>query len=80
MPPGRPRGSSIKGITHRYQLILPIAEFEAIRAFARSTCTTIRAAIERFIRLGLVLHKASRAGHPIIIRKEGENDREIILL
>src|SRR5439155_13554394 len=77
-PPGQspPRTPGLK----RYSLVLPEDLFTAIQALADQRQTTVVDLIRRFIKLGLIAAKIEDTPGAALLIREGETEREIILL
>lgn len=62
----------------RYNLVLPIPEFEALIAFAKSKKERVKTSLLRFIRLGIEAQKVVNRGGEIVI-KDDKGETKIIL-
>jgi hypothetical protein len=64
----------------RYSLVLPEDLFTAIQALADQRQTTVVDLIRRFIKLGLIAAKIEDTPDAALIIREGDTERQIILL
>jgi hypothetical protein len=71
-----PRPSGVK----RYSLVLPEDLFTALQTLADQRQTTVVDLIRRFIKLGLIAAKVEDTPGAALLIREGETEREIILL
>lgn len=65
---------------HRYSLVLPADLYDRIKSIAEEEQTTVLEIMKRFLRLGLVATQAQRNGSAQLILREGDRDREILLV
>jgi hypothetical protein len=72
----QPRTSGLK----RYSLVLPEDLFTAIQELADQRQTTVVDLIRRFIKLGLIAAKIEDTPGAALIIREGDTERQIILL
>lgn len=63
----------------RYNLKLSLEMFDALDLIAKQEATSMLVVIQRFLRLGILLYQATRAGKQIVIR-DGKEEKEVILL
>ena len=77
-PPGQspPRTPGLK----RYSLVLPEDLFTALQQLADQRQTTVVDLIRRFIKLGLIAAKIEDTPGAALIIREGDTEREVILL
>jgi hypothetical protein len=71
-----PRTAGLK----RYSLVLPEDLFAAIQELAGQRQTTVVDLIRRFIKLGLIAAKIEDTPGAALIVREGDTERQIILL
>lgn len=71
-----PRQGGIK----RYSLVLPEELFEAVQELADRRHTTVVEIIRRFIKLGLIAARIEDTPDAALIIREGDTEREIILV
>ena len=71
-----PRTSGLK----RYSLVLPEDLFTALQELADQRQTTVVDLIRRFIKLGLIAAKIEDTPGAALIIREGDTERQIILL
>jgi hypothetical protein len=64
----------------RYSLVLPEDLFTAIQELADQRQTTVVDLIRRFIKLGLIAAKVEDTPGAALIIREGDTERQIILL
>ena len=64
----------------RYSLVLPEDLFTALQTLADQRQTTVVDLIRRFIKLGLIAAKVEDTPGVALLIREGETEREIILL
>ena len=64
----------------RYSLVLPEDLFTALQTLADQRQTTVVDLIRRFIKLGLIAAKIEDTPGAALLIREGETEREIILL
>ena len=72
----QPRTPGLK----RYSLVLPEDLFTAIQALADQRQTTVGDLIRRFIKLGLIAAKIEDTPGAALIIRDGDTERQIILL
>ena len=64
----------------RYNLVLPEDLFNEVQRVADSQHTTVVELLRRFIKLGLLATKVQQTPGAALLIREGEHEREIILL
>ena len=78
-PPADLSPTRIPGVK-RYSLVLPEELFTALQTLADQRQTTVVDLIRRFIKLGLIAAKVEDTPGAALLIREGETEREIILL
>lgn len=68
------------GGVKRYSLVLPEDLFTAVQHLATQRQTTVVDLIRRFIKLGLIAARLEDTPGAALIIREGESEREILLL
>ncbi len=64
----------------KYQIVVPESLFEEIEKLADSRQTTVIDIIRRFLKLGLLTAKIENTANAGLFIREGDSEREIILL
>jgi len=64
----------------RYNLVLPNNLFDEVQSLANKENVSILELLKRFIKIGLVLTKLCQSPDASIIIREGDRERELILL
>ncbi|MDQ5826501.1 MAG: hypothetical protein M3441_20100 [Chloroflexota bacterium] len=64
----------------KYQIVVPESLFEEIEKIAASRQTTVIDIIRRFLKLGLLTTKIENTPNAGLFIREGDSEREIILL
>lgn len=64
----------------RYNLVLPEALFNEVQALADKRHTTVVEMLRKFIKLGLLATQIEETPDSALIIREGNREREIILL
>jgi len=64
----------------RYNLVLPKDVYEAVKAVARDRNTSVLEVFKQFIRIGLMVVAIDKSPDKHLIIREGEQEREIIIL
>ncbi|HEY0070711.1 MAG TPA: hypothetical protein VGE04_12160 [Chloroflexia bacterium] len=64
----------------KYQIVVPESLFEEIEKIADSRQTTVIDIIRRFLKLGILTAKIENTPNAGLFIREGESEREIILL
>lgn len=64
----------------KYQIVVPKSLFEEIEKLADSRQTTVIDIIRRFLKLGLLTARIENTPNAGLFIREGDNEREIILL
>jgi hypothetical protein len=64
----------------KYQIVVPESLFEEIEKVAHSRQTTVIDIIRRFLKLGLLTAKIENTDNAGLFIREGDSEREIILL
>ncbi|MEA2575128.1 MAG: hypothetical protein QOH93_2426 [Chloroflexia bacterium] len=64
----------------KYQIVVPESLFEEIEKIADSRQTTVIDIIRRFLKLGLLTARIENTPNAGLFIREGESEREIILL
>jgi hypothetical protein len=66
--------------TKRYNLVMPQALFDELQTIADERHSTVLEVMKQFIRLGLLVSKAEKASDATVIIREGERERELMLI
>jgi len=66
--------------TKRYTLVLPNSVFEQVQQLANAKQTTIVELLRKFIKLGLVAYEVQEKPDAALILREGNTEKEILLL
>lgn len=64
----------------RYNLVLPLELFDEVRKIADSRHTTVVEMLRKFIKLGLLAIQVEEIPDATLLIREGNTEREIILL
>ncbi|ETX03462.1 MAG: hypothetical protein ETSY1_47155 (plasmid) [Candidatus Entotheonella factor] len=64
----------------RYNLVLPQPLFDELQAIADERHTTVLEVLKQFIRLGLLISKAEKSPDVAVILREGDRDRDLMLI
>ena len=64
----------------RYNLSIPEELFDEVEVIAKSHDTTVVDILRRFIKLGLLATKIQDDENSALLIREGDNERQIILL
>ena len=64
----------------RYNLVLPEDLYKEVQTLAERRGTTVVEIFRRFIRLGLLVAKAEESPDMAFILREGDKERELLLL
>jgi hypothetical protein len=64
----------------RYQLVLPEELFAEVESLAEQKGASVVEVLRRFIKLGLLVAKAEESPTTRFVIREGESEREIVLL
>ena len=71
---------SNKNNSRRYSLVLPEDLYEEVRGLAETRHTTVVEVLRRFVRLGLLVAQVESTPDAALVIREGDTEREIILL
>jgi hypothetical protein len=66
--------------TKRYNLVLPEELFNEVQTIADRHHTTVLEVLRRFVKLGLLVAKAEESPDMAFILREGDKERELMLL
>ena len=66
--------------TRRYQLVVPEELFAEVQLLASERGTTVIDLLRRFIRLGLMVARTEDSPDEKFIIREGDSERQVILL
>ena len=69
-----------KGKVKRYNLVLPSGLFDEVQGLADSENVSVLELLKRFIKIGLILTKFSQSPDTSLILREGDKERELILV
>lgn len=72
--------NSKKGKVKRYNLVLPNSLFDEVQILANDEKISVLELLKRFIKIGLVLTKFARSPNARLILREGDRERELVLL
>ena len=64
----------------RYNLVLPEELYQEVQTLADSRHTTVVEMLRRFVKLGLLVAKAEESSDMAFILREGDRERELMLL
>jgi hypothetical protein len=64
----------------RYNLSLPEELYQEVQALAEQRHTTVLELLRRFVKLGLLVAKSEGSPDMAFILREGDKERELILL
>lgn len=64
----------------RYNLVLPSELFDEVQKIADERHTTVVEVLKQFIRLGLIVDQAEKSPDTSIVIRQGDKEREIILV
>ena len=64
----------------RYNLVLPEALFREVQALADQRHVTVLELLRKFIRLGLLVAKAEDSSDTVFLFREGDTERQLVLL
>jgi len=64
----------------RYNLVLPKDVYEEVKTVARERNTSVLEVFKQFIRIGLMVVAIGKSPDKHLIIREGEQEREIIIL
>ena len=78
--PNGPSSQKSKGNIKRYNLSLPDDLFNSIHELADKEHSTVLEILRKFIKLGLVAANISKDSNSKLIIREGDVEREILLL
>ena len=67
-------------IKKRYNLGLPVDLFDRLEEIAETKQSTTLAILQRFIEIGLLLHESTQDGGKLLIERDGETTKELIIL
>jgi hypothetical protein len=74
------QGYAVRTDMHQYKLTIPKYLFENLQRLAARENTTVLDLIRRFIKLGLKIVEEQEEGSELIIRREDEEDEQILFL
>jgi hypothetical protein len=66
--------------TKRYNLVLPQPLFDELQSVADERHTTVLEVLKQYIRLGLLISKAAKSPDMAVILREGDRDRDLMLI
>lgn len=66
--------------TKRYNLIMSQFLFDELQAIADERHSTVLEVIKQFMRLGLFVFRVGKSSEAAVIIREGDREREIVLL
>ena len=66
--------------TKRYTLVLPAELFDEVQSVAEARQVTVVETLRKFIRLGLLAVQAEETPGSALVIREGDTEREIILV
>jgi hypothetical protein len=66
--------------TKRYNLVLPQPLFDELQRIADERQSTVLEVLKQFIRLGLLVSKAERSSDTAVVIREGDRERELMLI
>jgi hypothetical protein len=64
----------------RYNLSLPEELYQEVQALAEERHTTVLELLRRFVKLGLLVARSEKSPDMAFILREGDKERELILL
>jgi len=64
----------------RYNLVLPEELYRELQTLAEKRHTTVLELLRRFVKLGLLVAKAEESPDMAFILREGDKERELLLL
>jgi hypothetical protein len=64
----------------RYNLVLPEPLFQAVQELAEQRHVTVLELLRKFIRLGLLVAKAEESPDTMFLLRDGDTERQLILL
>lgn len=64
----------------RYNLVLPEELYQEVQTLADNRHTTVVELLRRFVKLGLLVAKAEESPDMAFILREGDRERELLLL
>jgi hypothetical protein len=64
----------------RYNLVLPEEVYQEVQRLAEQRHTTVLELLRRFVKLGLLVAKAEESPDMAFILREGDQERELLLL
>ena len=70
----------MKDKTKRYNLVLPQPLFDELQKIADERHSTVLEVLKQFIRLGLLVSKTEMSPGARVIVREGERERELMLI
>lgn len=79
-PKSQQKEGNERGKVKRYNLVLPNSLFDEVQALANEENVSILELLKRFIKIGLVVTKLSQSPNASFIIREGERERELVLL
>lgn len=79
-PRDQQEGNSDKGKVKRYNLVLPSNLFDEVQKLAEDEHVSILELLKRFIKIGLVVTKLAQSPNASLILREGDRERELVLL
>ncbi len=66
--------------TKRYNLVLPQPLFDELQSVADERHATVLEVLKQYIRLGLLVSKAEKSPDVSVVIREGERERELMLI
>ncbi len=66
--------------TKRYNLVLPQQLFDELQSVAEERHATVLEVLKQYIRLGLLVSKAEKSPDVSVVVREGERERELMLI
>lgn len=79
-PKARQQEERGKGKVKRYNLVLPNSLFDEVQALADDENTSVLELLKRFIKIGLIVTKLSQSSNASLVLREGDRERELVLL
>ena len=66
--------------TKRYNMVIPQPLFDELQMMADERHSTVLEVLKQFIRLGLLVSKAEKSPDAAVIIREGDRERELMLI
>ena len=70
----------VKEKTKRYNMVLPQPLFDELQIIADERHSTVLEVLKQFIRLGLLVSKTEKSPDAAVIIREGDRERELMLI